>query len=154
MMFHHLILRVWFNDIPGKAPARIGVNMFGNRRFVAISATALLGAAVLAGCSSSTQPAASSAAGAGTEVIAPIMVAPDQTEASAKVGNFIVFNVESLAGTTISTDKPELLELTQAKEEGGAQFNPGAKALAAGVAVVTVTNPDSSTRDVTITIAE
>jgi hypothetical protein len=82
------------------------------------------------------------------------MVAPDQTEASAKVGNFIVFNVESLAGTTISTDKPELLELTQAKEEGGAQFNPGAKALAAGVAVVTVTNPDSSTRDVTITIAE
>ena len=82
------------------------------------------------------------------------MVAPGQTEASAKVGNFIVFNVESLAGTTISTDKPELLELTQAKEEGGAQFNPGAKALAAGVAVVTVTNPDSSTRDVTITIAE
>ncbi|MSX63159.1 MAG: hypothetical protein F2763_00505 [Actinobacteria bacterium] len=82
------------------------------------------------------------------------MVAPDQTQASAKVGNFIVFNVESLAGTTISTDKPELLELTQAKEEGGAQFNPGAKALAAGVAVVTVTNPDSSTRDVTITIAE
>ena len=128
--------------------------MFGNRRFVAISATALLGAAVLAGCSSSTEPAASSAAGAGTEVIAPIMVAPDQTQASAKVGNFIVFKVESLAGTTISTDKPELLELTQAKEEGGAQFNPGAKALAAGVAVVTVTNPDSSTRDVTITIAE
>ena len=126
--------------------------MFGNRRFVAISATALLGAAVLAGCSSSTEPAASSAAGA--EVIAPIMVAPDQTQASAKVGNFIVFKVESLAGTTISTDKPELLELTQAKEEGGAQFNPGAKALAAGVAVVTVTNPDSSTRDVTITIAE
>ena len=82
------------------------------------------------------------------------MVAPDQTQASAKVGNFIVFNVESLAGTTISTDKPDLLELTQAKEEGGAQFNPGAKALAAGVAVVTVTNPDSSTRDVTITIAE
>ncbi len=126
--------------------------MFGNRRFVAISATALLGAAVLAGCSSSTEPAASSAAG--TEVTAPIMVAPDQTQASAKVGNFIVFNVDTLAGTTISTDKPELLELTQAKEEGGAEFNPGAKALAAGVAVVTVTNPDSSTRDVTITIAE
>lgn len=47
---------------------------------------------------------------------------------------------------------PELLELSQAKEEGGAEFNPGAKALAAGVAIVTVTNPDSSTRDVTITI--
>lgn len=123
--------------------------MFGSRRFVAIGATTLFGVAALAGCSSSTETVASS-----TGVVAPIMVAPDQTEASAKVGNFIVFNVETLAGTTISTDKPELLELTQAKEEGGAQFNPGAKALAAGVAIVTVTNPDSSTRDVTITIAE
>lgn len=80
------------------------------------------------------------------------MIAPAQTEASVKVGNFIVFNVESLAGTTISTDKPELLELTQAKEEGGAAFNPGGKALGVGVAIVTVTNPDSSTRDVTVTI--
>ncbi|MDA3022599.1 MAG: hypothetical protein O2943_08100 [Actinomycetota bacterium] len=125
--------------------------MFGNRRFVAIGATALLGAAALAGCSSSSEPAASSTLGT-AQLPAPVMIAPDQTEASVKVGNFIVFNVESLAGTTISTDKPELLELSQAKEEGGAEFNPGAKALGVGVAIVTVTNPDSSTRDVTVTI--
>ena len=127
--------------------------MSGNRRFVAIGATALLGAAALAGCSSSSEPAASTASGA-AQLPAPVMIAPDQTEASVKVGNFIVFNVESLAGTTISTEKPELLELSQAKEEDGASFNPGGKALGVGVAIVTVTNPDSSTRDVTVTITE
>jgi hypothetical protein len=71
-----------------------------------------------------------------------------------KVGDTVVFNVVKLAGTTISTTTPELVELTQGGEQDGAEFNPGAKAIAAGTAVVTVTNPDSSMRDVTITITE
>ena len=62
--------------------------------------------------------------------------------------------VDTVAGTTVSTDKPELLEVTQAYEDNGAVFNPGAKALAAGTAILTVTNPDNSIRDITVTITQ
>ena len=131
-------------------------------RIVAASATALLGIAVLAGCSASTSstpaaPASDAAASAGViggDVLPPVIVEPTATTAEAKVGDTIVFNVDKLAGTTISTTTPDLVELTQGGEQDGAEFNPGAKALAAGTAIVTVTNPDSSMRDVTITISE
>jgi hypothetical protein len=131
-------------------------------RIVAASATALLGIAVLAGCSASTSstpaaPASDAAASAGViggDVLPPVIVEPTATTAEAKVGDTVVFNVDKLAGTTISTTTPDLVELTQGGEQDGAEFNPGAKALAAGTAVVTVTNPDSSMRDVTITISE
>jgi hypothetical protein len=131
-------------------------------RIVAASATALLGIAVLAGCSASTSstpdaPASDAAASAGViggDVLPPVIVEPTATTAEAKVGDTVVFNVDKLAGTTISTTTPDLVELTQGGEQDGAEFNPGAKALAAGTAIVTVTNPDSSMRDVTITISE
>lgn len=131
-------------------------------RIVAASATALLGIAVLAGCSASTSstpdaPASDAAASAGViggDVLPPVIVEPTATTAEAKVGDTIVFNVVKLAGTTISTSTPDLVELTQGGEQDGAEFNPGAKALAAGTAIITVTNPDSSMRDVTITISE
>ena len=131
-------------------------------RIVAASATALLGIAVLAGCSASTSstpdaPASDAAASAGViggDVLPPVIVEPTATTAEAKVGDTIVFNVVKLAGTTISTSTPDLVELTQGGEQDGAEFNPGAKAIAAGTAIVTVTNPDSSMRDVTITISE
>lgn len=131
-------------------------------RIVAASATALLGIAVLAGCSASTSstpaaPASDAAASAGViggDVLPPVIVEPTATTAEAKVGDTIVFNVVKLAGTTISTSTPDLVELTQGGEKDGAEFNPGAKALAAGTAIITVTNPDSSMRDVTITISE
>jgi hypothetical protein len=123
-------------------------------RIVAASATALLGIAVLAGCSASTSstpaaPASDAAASAGViggDVLPPVIVEPTATTAEAKVGDTVVFNVDKLAGTTISTTTPDLVELTQGGEQDGA--------LAAGTAVVTVTNPDSSMRDVTITISE
>lgn len=133
-------------------------------RIAAVGATALLGITVLAGCSTSTSstpaaPASESAASAapspiGGDVLPPVIVEPTATTAEAMVGDTIVFNVDKLAGTTISTSTPDLVELTQGGEQDGAEFNPGAKALAAGTAVVTVTNPDSSMRDVTITISE
>jgi hypothetical protein len=128
-------------------------------RLVAVGATALLGITVLAGCSASTSstpdaPASAAASPIGGDVLPPVIVEPMATTAEAKVGDIIVFNVDKLAGTTISTTTPDLVELTQGGEQDGAEFNPGAKALAAGTAVVTVTNPDSSMRDVTITISE
>lgn len=128
-------------------------------RTAAIAASALTAVALISGCSSSSSSDAASPAASevgGSQVLPPVMVEEGQTEATAKVGDFIVFNTpaDALAGTTVATDQPDLLEVTQAKQEGDALFNPGAQALAAGTAVVTITNPDGSTRDVTITITE
>lgn len=127
------------------------------RTVVVVGAVALLGAGVLAGCSSSssessTSPEASSSA----QMLPPVIITEDQTTATAKVGDFldIVVSEENLAGTTVSTDQPDLVELTQAKEEGGATFNPGGKTLAPGTAVIVVTNPNGSSRDITLTITE
>jgi len=132
------------------------------RRIAVVGVVALLGAGVLAGCSSSSgssssapaeSSAVASAAPSGTaQMLPPVIVAEGQTTTTAKVGDFIDIVVRTPAGTTISTDKPELLEVTQAYEDGGAVFNPGAKALAPGTAIITVTNPDSTTRDITVTI--
>ena len=82
------------------------------------------------------------------------MVAEDVTTANAKVGDFIVIQVTKLAGTTIATPNPELLEVTQGGSDGSAEFNPGAKALAPGVGIITVTKPDGSSYDLTVTITE
>ncbi len=89
-------------------------------------------------------------------MLPPVIITEDQTEATAKVGDYldIVIADDKLAGTTVDTDKPELVELTQAREEGGATFNPGGRTLAPGTAIVTVTNPDNTTRDITLTITE
>lgn len=129
-------------------------------RVLAMAAAALATAGLLAGCSSSSssdsQAASAAASPIGGNVLPPVMVEPGQTEATAKVGDTIVFNIPEadLAGTTIDTDQPDILEVSQAKQEGDALFNPGAKALAPGTAVVTITNPDMSTSDVTVTVTE
>jgi hypothetical protein len=127
----------------------------------AVSAATLLGIALLAGCSSSssdstTASSAAASASASTEMLPPVIITEDQTAATAKVGDFldIIVPEDELAGTTVSTDKPELVELTQAKEEGGATFNPGGKCLAPGTAVITVTAGDGTSRDITLTITE
>jgi hypothetical protein len=87
-------------------------------------------------------------------MLPPVMVAEDVTTANAKVGDFIVIQVTKLAGTTIATSTPDLLEVTQGGSDGSAEFNPGAKALAAGTGIITVTKPDGSSYDLTVTITE
>ena len=124
---------------------------------IAACSIALLGVAVLAGCSSSSSPApaaSASTAASNAEVLPPVMVAEDVTTATAKVGEFIVIQVTKLAGTTIATSTPELLEVTQGGSDGSAEFNPGAKALAVGTGIITVTKPDGSSYDLTVTITE
>ena len=132
--------------------------MSRTRTAAAIGAAALLGVAVLAGCSSSSESSStgSAAASESTQMLPPVIITADQTTATAKVGDFldIVIPEDKLAGTTVSTDQPELVEVTQAREEGGATFNPGGKCLAAGNAVIVVTSPDGSTRDIALTITE
>ncbi len=140
--------------------------MMSTRRATTYAATALLAVVALAGCSSSSgssdssaaaSTAASSAAAspAGSAgMLPPVIITEGQTTATAKVGDFLDIVVKDVAGTTVDTDKPELLEVTQAHEDGSAVFNPGAKALAPGTAILTVTNPNNSVRDITVTITE
>jgi hypothetical protein len=80
------------------------------------------------------------------------MVAPDQTEAEASVGETIVFDQPDPANTTISTDRTDVLDLTQGSDDGSALFNPAATARAPGVAVVTIEAADGTTTQVTVTV--
>ena len=131
------------------------------RNAAALSAAALLGVAVLAGCSSSSNDTASSAAASAaasgdTEMLPPVIITGDQTTATCAVGNFldIIIPEGDLAGTTVASSDETLVSVTQAKEEGGAVFNPGGECLSAGEAVITVTNPDASTREIALTITQ
>ena len=100
------------------------------------------------------EPAPPSVTSSGSvQLPAPVIVAPGQTTAEATVGETIVFNQPDPANTTISTDKPDVLELTQGWDDGSAVFNPGATALAPGVAVVTIEADDGSTTQVTVTVS-
>lgn len=131
----------------------------------AIGASALLGVTLLAGCSSSSdEPAAEETTSQetaeesmeddSTQMLPPVIIEPGQTEATAKVGDFLDIIVEEVIGTTIATDNPDVLEISQARQEGEAIFNPGAQALAPGEATITVTTPDNSTYDIAVTVTE
>jgi len=132
------------------------------RTAAAVSAAALLGITVLAGCSSSSSDTESSAAASAaasegsTEMLPPVIITADQSTATCAVGNFldIIIPEDSLAGTTVASSDEALISVTQAKEEGGALFNPGGECLAAGQAVITVTNPDGSAREIAMTITQ
>ena len=127
------------------------------KKAMAIGAAGLLGIAVLAGCSSSEDSTADSTSsetvGESSQMLPPVIVTVDQTEAAAMVGEFIDIVVDDPVNTVISVDDPSILEISQGSDDGSAIFNPGAKALAAGTAVITVTNPDGSTRDIVVVVS-
>lgn len=122
-----------------------------------MGAAGLLGIAVLAGCSSgedsSTETTSSEMSEDGSQMLPPVIIAVDQTDASAVVGDFIDILTDDPVNTVISVDDPSILEITQGYDDGSAIFNPGAKAIAAGTAVITVTNPDGSTRDIVVVVS-
>ena len=130
------------------------------RTAAAVSAAALLGITVLAGCSSSsdsTEASASAAASEGSsQMLPPVIITEDQTSATCAVGNFldIIVAEDKLAGTTVDSSDEAVGTVTQAKQEGDALFNPGGECIAAGSATITVTNPDNTTRDIAITVTE
>jgi outer membrane lipoprotein SlyB len=129
-----------------------------------IGAAALLGVTVLAGCSSSSdtsndestssETTSDESMDGGNQMLPPVIVEPGQTEANATVGDFIDIVVEEIVGTTIATDNPEILKVSQAYDDGSALFNPGAEALAPGTAIITVTTPDNTSYDITVTVTE
>ncbi|MDO8309037.1 MAG: hypothetical protein Q7V58_11860 [Actinomycetota bacterium] len=135
--------------------------MITARRTAAIAASATLGLALLAGCSSYAGPVESSSASAeptaGAQLLPPVIIQSDQAEAQAKVGDLldILVSDNELGAVEVTVDDPSLIEVSQAyEEEGGAAFNPGGKVLAPGTAVLTISYGDGPTRTVTVTIAE
>jgi hypothetical protein len=126
-------------------------------KVAALGAAGLLGVAVLAGCSSSedssTETTSSEMSEESSQMLPPVIIAVDQTDASAAVGDFIDILADDPVNTVISVDNPEVLEITQGYDDGSAIFNPGAKALSAGTAVITVTNPDGSTRNIVVVVS-
>ena len=118
-------------------------------KFASVSAISILGVTVLAGCSSGDDPATSES----NQMLPPVIVTADQTDASATVGAFIDIVVDDPANTTIAVDNAEVLEVIQGKDDGSATFNPGAEALSPGTATITVTSPDGSIRDIVVTVS-
>lgn len=112
----------------------------------------------LAACSSGSSGGSSSSASSsaiGGNVLPPVMVEPGATTATAKVGDTIVFKVEGdPANSKIATDNEAVLEVKQGSNDGSAQFNPGAKALKAGTATVTVTDAAGKVQTVAVTVTE
>jgi|TARA_B110000503_G_scaffold65785_1_gene103293 PBP1b-binding outer membrane lipoprotein LpoB len=123
-------------------------------KFAAIGVMSVLGVTVLVGCSSSDDPATEATTSSETsQMLPPVIVTADQTDASAVVGDMIDIVVDDPVNTTIAVDNPEVLEITQGKDDGSALFNPGAKALSPGTATIMVTSADGSIRDIVVTVS-
>lgn len=123
-------------------------------KFASVGAISILGVTVLAGCSSGDDPATDTTTSSeSNQMLPPVIVTADQTDASATVGAFIDIVVEDPANTTIAVDNAEVLEVIQGKDDGSATFNPGAEALSPGTATITVTSPDGSIRDIVVTVS-
>lgn len=120
---------------------------------MAFAAAAVALTAALTGCSSDSGDAASASESASTQLLPPVIVTADATTAEAKVGDTVVFNVDDPVNTTISVDNPDVLEIEQGRTDGSATFNPGAKALKKGTAVVSIDVPGQPVRTVEVTVS-
>ena len=118
------------------------------RRIATTAAVALLGVGVLAGCSSSSEPAAdetTSQTDGGNQMLPPVIVEEGQTSVSAPVGKDIVINVpaEDIAGTTVASSDTAIVEVFQfvdlvaGQGAGGRCFGPlgGQSDIGAGIVV-------------------
>ena len=138
----------------GRIVHYLGAVMKFINKFAAISVMSVLGVTVLAGCSSSDDPATEATTSSETsQMLPPVIVTADQTDTSAAVGDMIDIVVDDPVNTTIAVDNPEVLEITQGKDDGSALFNPGAKALSPGTATIMVTSADGSIRDIVVTVS-
>ena len=123
-------------------------------KFAAMGAIGILGVTVLAGCSSSDESATDTATSSeSTQMLPPVIITADQMDATAVVGDMIDIVVDDPVKTVIAVDNADVLEITQGSDDGSAIFNPGAKAIAAGTATITVTNPDGSTRNIVVVVS-
>jgi hypothetical protein len=122
-----------------------------------------LGVAGLAACSEASEPAstpsaAAPSASATVGLPAPIIADPGNTQISAKVGQTIVFNTADPANSTTSVvpsgaSDPQVLAVTQGYDDGSAQFNPSAQALAPGTATVRIVGSDGTTTEYMVNVS-
>jgi outer membrane murein-binding lipoprotein Lpp len=122
-------------------------------KFAAMGAVGILGVTVLAGCSSSDESTTDTETSSETQMLPPVIITVDQMDAAAVVGDMIDIVVDDPVNTVIAVDNADVLEIVQGYDDGSAIFNPGAKALAAGTATLTVTNPDGSTRNIVVVVS-
>lgn len=94
----------------------------------------ILFAGLLVGCGGDDSTATDDA---NLEVLPPIIVDGPET-LTLKVGNTIDITTEGV--TEVSTDNPQVLEVTQPSDDGSAQFNAGAVVVDAGEAKLTVSD--------------
>lgn len=138
-----------------------GVRRLG--RPIGMAVIGLSVAVFAVGCSSgSTSPSASPSGSVATpsgsssagRVLPPVMVSNTQTKVSAKVGDTIVFSGHPV-DVKIAASDGSVLEIRQGGKSGSSEENPSARALKAGSAEVTITNPGDGkvlqTVEVTIT---
>ncbi len=130
------------------------------RAFLVAGAVAGL---LLTGCSTSTtSPAVPPTDASGTpmspqptlpgQVLPPIPIDGQKKNETVKVGD--VLNVVTDGVTEVSTDNAEVLEVSQPRDDGLAQFNGGAKVLAPGSADLVVTGEKGELYTVVITATQ
>lgn len=113
---------------------------------LSVVGAAALAAVSLAACSNTTQPTTSPSSpmtGAtsatpttsGSSVLPPIPITKAE-DVTVKVGAFL--NVVTPNVTKVTTDNPQVLEVSQPHSDGSATFNGGARVLAPGKAILTV----------------
>jgi hypothetical protein len=121
-------------------------------------AVLLMASLFLVACGTTPSPSAaapsSTPAGsaAGAEIVGPVILDADHTSASVPVGRMVVFNVDDPETWTISADPEGIVSVQEGANDGSATFNPGAEALEAGKATVTLTNPAGDKLVFTITV--
>lgn len=116
------------------------------KRISAFGAALILMGALVTGCSPSSGP-----------VIAPVVKPAEELQGATVelvVGQVLDIDTGSLAVDSYSgkVADPAVAEFVAGREDGGAVYNPGVKALAEGTTSVVLTNSDGGIEDVTFTV--
>lgn len=85
-------------------------------------------------------------------MLPPVIVGPDDSSASARVGDVVVFSVAEPDRVTVTAEPDGVLDLAQGGPQGDAMMNPGGRAVAAGSVTVTLAGPHG-VRAVMVTVS-
>jgi hypothetical protein len=115
-------------------------------------AVLLLACLFLVACGGTASSGGPSGSPAGAELVGPVILDAQTTSATVDVGRMVVFNVDDPETWAISADPEGVVKVQEGYDDGSATFNPGAEALAPGIATVTLTNPAGDRLEFTITV--
>jgi hypothetical protein len=112
---------------------------------IAVMAVAMVATVGMTACSSNDDNGDTGNGAEVGQVIGPVIVEPDQSEVTVAVGRTVVFNAVNPQDTVATSDNTSVVSVTDGYDDGSAIFNPGAEALAAGTATVTLTDTTTGT---------